>query len=149
PLVLRPDDPSRTRPAFKMEFITNSLELEKFLISLSHFDCTLLGQPFIHGPNLVIHGIRTTNGKHRHLAAFSVKSKLNGVSLTVEPTNLPSHISQGCKSFVDRIGHIGVYHFEFLQDPENGRYYFLEINGRLGGTTGKVFAAGYNEPSHL
>ena len=34
----------------------------------------------------------------------------------------------------------------FLVDKKNGSVYFLELNNRLGGTTAKVFALGYDEP---
>jgi len=33
-----------------------------------------------------------------------------------------------------------------LLDKKNGSVYFLELNNRLGGTTAKVFALGYDEP---
>lgn len=149
PLVLRPDDESKIAPSFKMELIANERKLADFLDSRSRIECSVIGQRFINGPNLVVHGARTRDGVHRHLAGFIVHRKLDGVSLTIEPVQLSPAIAEGCRAFVEHMSHVGIYHFELLFDAHSDTYYFLEINGRLGGTTGKVFAAGYDEPLHL
>lgn len=149
PLVLRPDDEARVSPLFKMVFIENENKLADFLRSRDSIDCSVIGQRFINGPNLIVHGARGHDGRHRHLAGFIVRHKLDGVSLTIEPTPVPQAVEEGCRAFVEHMDYVGIYHFELLLDPDNGTCYFLEINGRLGGTTGKVFASGYDEPSHL
>ncbi len=46
------------------------------------------------------------------------------------------------------LGLQGVFHFEFVVDAQ-GIPRFLDLNPRLGGTTGKALSAGYDEPMAL
>jgi hypothetical protein len=54
-----------------------------------------------------------------------------------------SELTQPVKNMLDAIAFIGVCHFEVIEN--NGLFYFLDLNLRLGGTTGKAYKLGYNE----
>jgi hypothetical protein len=97
-------------------------------------------------PNLVVHGARTIGGTSIGLHAFLVDRKFETVTLSIRPTVLEKDLEEKCIEFTNHFDVIGNYHFEFLIDRKNGSIYFLEINNRLGGTTAKVFALGYDEP---
>jgi hypothetical protein len=97
-------------------------------------------------PNLVVHGARTVNGDSIGLQGFLVERKFEGVTLTIRPTDLKKDFLDKCIKFTDYFNVNGNYHFEFLVDKKNNSVHFLELNHRLGGTTAKVFALGYDEP---
>jgi carbamoylphosphate synthase large subunit len=80
------------------------------------------------------------------MQAFLVERKFEGVTLTIRPTNLDRNLCEKCIAFTDEFGLTGSYHFEFLFDPGTRDTYFLEVNSRLGGTTAKAYACGYDEP---
>lgn len=145
PLVLRPDDPTTVSPIFKMQFIENSTALAAFITRFVHIDRPLIAQPYVQGRNFVVHGYRTQDGESGH-QGFLVDRMLDGVTLTLTPAEMPLDLDQKCKQFVNELGLTGIYHFEFLYELESNLYYFLEINGRLGGTTAKVYRCGFDEP---
>src|SRR5690606_1311455 len=72
-----------------------------------------------------------------------------GVAITLKPQRTDPSLLDRCRHFVDMLGYVGVYHFDLLKDERSDAAYFLEINGRLGGTTAKVHAYGYDEPAML
>lgn len=146
PAVLRPDDPATVAPAFKTRIVENAGALRAFVAGLERIDRPLIAQPFVRGRNLAVHGYRTASGESGH-SGFAVERMLDGVTLTLTPSALPQALAQGCTAFADALGIVGVYHIEFLHDPETDRHYFMEINGRLGGTTGKVYRSGFDEPA--
>lgn len=146
PWVLRPDGPNSVSPMFKVEFIESISQFANFLSRSVRIQKPVVAQPFLNGTNIVVHGARSATGAANLHYAFEVPSMLDGVSLTLRPIPMPEQLAQSCKEFVDRAGIVGVYHFEFRQSDVNDKYYFLEINGRLGGTTGKVFRLNYDEP---
>jgi hypothetical protein len=146
PLCLRPDNPDAVRPAFKVQLVDSRNELIRYVSQLEKLDKPLLGQRFADLPNLVVHGARTTSGNAIGLQAFIVENKFQGVSLTIRSVDLEEPLRRHCIKFVDAFGLTGNYHFEFLWDRPRDKVYFLEINGRLGGTTAKVLALGYDEP---
>jgi hypothetical protein len=113
---------------------------------MQKIDGPIVAQPFMHLPNLVVHGARTVNGNSIGLQGFLVERKFEGVTLTIRPINVERDFLDKCVQFTDYFNVIGNYHFEFLVDKKNGSSYFLELNNRLGGTTAKVFACGYDEP---
>jgi hypothetical protein len=100
----------------------------------------------MHLPNLVVHGARTVDGDSIGLQGFLVERKFEGVTLTIHPANLEKNFLEKCVQFTDYFNVTGNYHFEFLMDKKNNSIFFLELNNRLGGTTAKVFALGYDEP---
>lgn len=146
PMVVRPDGGGATEPEFKVQYVANSHDFESFIKSFTVIRRPLVLQPFLPGQNIVVHGARSTlTGKSLHVG-FEVDRMLDGVTLTMRHSKLPDMVMQRCAEFADRAGLAGVYHFEFRRDSRDGIYYFLEVNGRLGGTTGKVFRLGYDEP---
>jgi len=147
PLCLRPAAPGRIKPQFKARLVYSVTELRSFLETIESKGATILAQPFMNLPNLVVHGARTVSGASIGLNAFLVERKFEGVTLTIRPTGLPDILRSRCTEFTDRLGLTGNYHFEFLRDLTAGVDYFLEINCRFGGTTAKVFACGYDEPA--
>ena len=146
PLCLRPGSPEKIKPSFKVRLINSSAELDRFIRSFNEIDQPIIAQPFLNLPNLVVHGARTVSGSTIGLQAFLVERKFEGVTLTIRPTDLDKELADKCVAFTNRFNLTGNYHFEFLVDQNNGAAYFLEINNRLGGTTAKVFACGYDEP---
>ena len=146
PLCLRPDDPVTVTPVFKAHLVHSQEELIKYVKSMQKIDGPIVAQPFMHLPNLVVHGARTVNGDSIGLQGFLVERKFEGVTLTIHSANLEKDFLDKCVQFTDYFNVTGNYHFEFLVDKRNGSAYFLELNNRLGGTTAKVFALGYDEP---
>jgi hypothetical protein len=146
PLCLRPDDPTTVIPVFKVHLVHSQEELIKYVKSMQKIAGPIVAQPFMHLPNLVVHGARTVNGDSIGLQGFLVERKFRGVTLTIRPANLEKDFVDKCVQFTDYFNVTGNYHFEFLVDKKNGSAYFLELNNRLGGTTAKVFALGYDEP---
>lgn len=146
PLCLRPGNPGGIKPSFKVRLINSSTELYSFVRSFREISKPIIAQPFLNLPNLVVHGARTILGKTIGLQAFMVERKFEGVTLTIRPTDLDKDLAYKCIAFTNHFNLTGNYHFEFLVDQNNGAAYFLEINNRLGGTTAKVFACGYDEP---
>jgi hypothetical protein len=97
-------------------------------------------------PNLVVYGARAIAGDSIGLQGFLVERKFEGVTLTIRPATLEKEFLDRCIDFTNYFNVTGNYHFEFLMDKEKNSILFLELNNRLGGTTAKVFALGYDEP---
>ncbi len=146
PLCLRPSDPAMVKPTFKVRLVYSITELNNFIESFEKIERPIIAQPFMNLPNLVVHGARTVGGSTIGLQAFLVERKFEGVTLTIRPSSLDKALSDKCVAFTDHFKLVGNYHFEFLVDPATGSTYFLEVNNRLGGTTAKVYACGYDEP---
>src|SRR5690606_35019851 len=136
-------------PLVKAELCRNEAALEGFLGRLIRFDGPLIAQPFVTGPNIVVHGARSRDGHSIRPVAFLVERKFEGLSLTMRRTALQPALESACLKFVDLLRFVGVYHIELIVDDLTGNTYFLEINGRLGGTTAKAYALGFDEPVHL
>jgi hypothetical protein len=146
PLCLRPTEPQTIEPAFKVQLVYSRGELIRFVKKISKIDKSIIAQPFMDLPNLVVHGARTISGTSIGLQAFLVERKFETVTLSIRPAVLEKGLEEKCIEFTNHFDVMGNYHFEFLIDRKNGSIYFLEINNRLGGTTAKVFACGYDEP---
>jgi hypothetical protein len=146
PLCLRPDDPKAVSPSFKVKLAMSPEDLVLWFRKLEKVDQPILAQPFVNLPNLVVHGARTLSGRAIGLQAFLVERKYRGVTLIIRPTDLEEKLRRKCIEFVEFFQLTGNYHFEFLLDRVSDKKYFLELNGRLGGTTAKVCACGYDEP---
>ena len=147
PIVLRPDRPDSATPEFKAERITDRAALIRRTAELAP-GYVLVAQPFLNAPNLVVHGARAFNGSAPQPAAFLADWKYRGVTQRLMPVPLDPALAQRCRDFAGAAGLTGVYHFEFLA-PAGGEPVFLEVNGRLGGTTAKVLPCGWDEPAHL
>ena len=149
PIVLRPDAPNTANPMFKVLRFDNRGSLAEFLSKQRGDEFRIVAQTYVTGPNLVVHGARGTDGHSAPHQAFLVDFKFEGVTQRLKPIKVSAEFSGACQRFVEQAGLVGVYHFEFILDRDHGRMLFLEINGRLGGTTGKVYWCGYNEPVRL
>ena len=148
PICLRPSEPQKVTPPFKVKIIYSQKELVKHLQSFKVIREPIIGQPFLSLPNLVVHGARTQSGSTIGMQAFLVERKFEGVTLTIRPITLNEELREKCIAFTDAFGLTGNYHFEFLIDPQTRETFFLEKNTRLGGTTAKIFACGYDEPMY-
>ena len=143
PLCLRPS--GNVRPRFKVKLAKDSRELQAIIDETDFDQGRIIAQPFMNLPNLVVHGCRTVKGVDLPFQAFIVPDKFEGVTLIMKPAPLPDEIKKKCSWFVRAMDIVGPYHFEFIWDGPD-RYWFLEINSRLGGTTAKALACGYEEP---
>jgi hypothetical protein len=149
PLVLRPDVASEALPPFKVEVVHNTVQLQRLLQRLHPKSTGVVAQPLVHGPNLLVHGWRSADGKQSGQVAFRVSVKHRGLTVVMQPAEPDPQLLQGCARMAERLGLTGVFHFEFIEDPASGRTCFLDLNPRLGGTTGKALSAGYDEPLAL
>ncbi len=146
PLCLRPTGDGPVRPRFKVLVVSDTQELQSLLNGISRLDGSIIAQPFKSLPNLVIHGARTRDGRVLALTSFLVDRKFQGVTLTIRHIKMPVGLSEKTAMFAQEMGLIGPFHLELLFDPDSQECHFLEVNNRLGGTTGKVLACGYDEP---
>jgi predicted ATP-grasp superfamily ATP-dependent carboligase len=149
PIVLRPDRGGGVDPGFKVRLARSADELRDWLCACTRIDARILAQPYRHLPNLVVHGARSVTGEVIASSGFLVPRKFEGVTLSLEPWPIPDEIDRQCRTFVDRAGITGCYHFDFLHDPHAQLTYFLELNVRMGGTTDKVARADFDEPAML
>jgi predicted ATP-grasp superfamily ATP-dependent carboligase len=148
PVVVRPDRASLDS-SFKAVFLADSVALKAFIGSRDTRKQPVVAQSFVSGPTVVIHGFRARVAGVASLIGFIVTLKNDGVTVTLEPWELSPGIADACQRFVQAAGIVGVFHFELLLDPTTMKLWFLEVNVRLGGTTGKVLVAGYDEPAAL
>jgi len=146
PLCLRPAGGGLVTPSFKVKLINSREELADCLSQVGLSNETIVAQPFRSLPNLVVHGARTESGETLDLKGFIVDRKFEGVSLCILPINLDRDLQGKYIAFTDELEIVGGYHFDFLFNPKSGAAKFLEINSRLGGTTARVYALGYDEP---
>jgi hypothetical protein len=149
PLVLRPDVARRVVPAFKLAVIDHLSALQRLVDGLAPHSSGVIAQALVRGPNLLVHGWRAADGALGGHVAFRVEVKHEGLTVVMRPVALDPRIAAGCARIENALGLTGVFHYEFIEDAASGRAYFLDLNPRLGGTTGKVLAAGYDEPMAL
>jgi predicted ATP-grasp superfamily ATP-dependent carboligase len=149
PVVARPAGSGIVSPDFKAKFIESQEHLETFIGAFERLEEPLILQPFVSGPNLVVHGYRGRDGSIMDHIGFLGERKFEGLALTIRHFALPEDLKNKCAEFCNRLGIVGCYHFDFVIDGKSGMPYFLELNGRFGGTTAKVLACGYDEPASL
>ncbi|MCZ2439294.1 MAG: hypothetical protein LC119_03845 [Burkholderiales bacterium] len=149
PVVARPDTPQSVSPGFKVEVWRNSEQAESFMRSRQRVHSPVIVQRFVRGPNVLVHGCRHGDGSQQPYAAFTAPRKHLGVCVELTPRPLSPELEAACRRFADVFALQGVFHFDLLLDEVDGSIYFMEVNARLGGTTGKVAALGLDEPSHL
>lgn len=160
PLVLRPDRQRLATSDFKLAVVNDRSALLQRLPALQRPGAApWIAQPLVQGPNLLVHAWRHGRagpGDGRvgpgalagHLA-FVTAVKFRGLSVLLEPAPLSPALRQACVRLEARLGLSGVFHYDFVQCASTGQTYFLDLNPRLGGSTGKVLAAGYDEPLAL
>jgi hypothetical protein len=149
PVVLRPDRRYKGMPPFKVKLAYSRKVLEEIVAAWCSVCGPLIAQPFLSLPNLVVHGARSQTGQILAMTAFLVPRKFETITLTMTPAAFPPKVEHYCREFVARAGITGCFHFEFLLCPQRQQAWFLEINVRLGGTTDKVTALGFDEPVYL
>lgn len=142
PIAIRPVDEGKAD--FKAALISNKEELEPYLNN------SVIAQPFIKGPNLVAHIVKSN--ENFEVEYFFVNHKFEGVTLSIERVSSKRWdcLNDNINIFLNQIDFNGVGHIEFIVDEKNiDQVYFLDFNGRLGGTTLKSYALGYNEIEKL
>ncbi len=144
PVAVRPAEFDQVIPKFKVKSFETPDELARFVGGLGVIGSPLIAQPFMPSPNMLVHGVRSPDGSFVEFAGFRVARKFRDFALTVERCDLPSEVETACRRFVDSCGIAGPFHFDLLW-PEGDSPYFLEINPRLGGTSGRVAALGFHE----
>ena len=149
PLAVRPDVARRALPPFKVEVVHDRRALQRLVDRQRPGSSALIAQPLVHGPNLLVHAWRSEDGRRAGHVAFKVDLKHRGLTVRMAPQALDPALADGCATMARSLGLCGVFHFEFIIDERSGRACFLDLNPRLGGTTGKALAAGYDEPLAL
>lgn len=148
PIVLRPDRQENVRPLFKVELVNSADETVRFLRHLETGSGAVVAQQYVAGPSVVIHGSRNRDGADGGFYEYVVDVKYQGVSATIRPVPLSPETETACRAFAERENLAGVFHFDLVLD-EHGTEWFLEVNGRMGGTTAKAYASGLDEPASL
>ncbi len=148
PAVVRPSYLNFAQPNFKARVLASRDEASRL------YDATTWSHPpilqrFCLGPNMVLHGVRAQDGEWLELELFNVYRKYHGFCASMEPAPMPAQLDGAARRFVEAAGLTGPFHFDLLVDSAEDRIYFLEINTRLGGTTGKAIKLGYDEPGLL
>jgi hypothetical protein len=149
PVVARPDVARRADPPFKLAVLPDRRALQRLVSAQRIGASAIIVQPLRQGPNLLVHAWRSADGRIAGQLGFTVTHKHGGLTVAMQPCPLPAPLAEGCARMADELGLCGVFHFEFIVDAVTGQAYFLDLNPRLGGTTGKVLAAGYDEPLAL
>jgi len=145
PAVLRPSYLNSAQPPFKARVLATPEEMRSLYAS-TRWTRPPIVQRFCLGPNLVLHGVRAQSGDWLRLQLFNVYRKYQGFSVSMQPIPLPASIESAARQFVETAGLTGPFHFELLASDTEKKAYFLEINCRLGGTTGKIIELGFDEP---
>ncbi len=145
PVAIRPSDPADVAPTFKVKVIDNADGLRQFIGGRTRIKSPIVAQPFLPGPNLLVHGVRSPDGAFLELAAFKAARKFRDVALTIERCELAPEVEDACRRFADISGLAGPFHFELLW-PEGREPFFLEVNPRFGGTSGRIRVLGFDEP---
>jgi hypothetical protein len=163
PMVLRPDVQRAAGNPFKLRVVADGEELRAVLAALPAACPGLVGQPLVRGSNLLVHGWRAAQASQAlasagvagaesaaagHLA-WRAEVTHAGFTVLLQPVALDPALQRACVRLEAALGLQGVFHYDFVQCAETGRCYFLDLNPRLGGSTGKVLASGYDEPLAL
>ncbi len=148
PLAVRPDVARDAVPPFKVEVVADRPALQRLLDRQWPGTSAVIAQPLVRGPNLLVHGWREPSGRCVGTLGFAVDVKHRGLTVVMRPQPLADAVARGCERMAEALGLQGVFHFEFVVDAQ-GVPRFLDLNPRLGGTTGKALSAGYDEPLAL
>ncbi|MFP5204297.1 MAG: hypothetical protein ACLGSH_02965 [Acidobacteriota bacterium] len=148
PAVVRPSYLNSAKPHFKAKVLASRNEAMR-LYETTSWSRPPIVQRFCLGPNMILHGMRAQSGELLQLRLFHVYRKYRGFSASMQPVPLPAEMETAARRFVEAAGVTGPFHFDLLVNSTEGTPYFLEINTRLGGSTGKVIELGYDEPGLL
>jgi len=147
PICVRPTYPNSVEPPFKAKVLASRPQMTSWLGSLKAIRHPLVAQPFRVGPNLIVHGARDLTGKVLALTGFRTVRKFQGFAQSIERFQLTPKLQENCRRFIEIAGLVGPFHFDLLHSEAEDRTYYLEVNTRMGGTTGKVVGLGYDEPA--
>lgn len=136
PLVVRPVS-EQNAADFKVEIVYKADELKTLATK-----CDIVAQTFARGMKVVIHASRCSSGAISQFH-FSIPISYAGFTVRMDRCDLISQLVKPVETMLELIDYVGVCHFEVIE--EDGQFYFLDLNLRLGGTTGKVAKLGYNE----
>jgi hypothetical protein len=148
PVVIRPVLSSSALPFFKARVLRTRNGLHDFYAA-TRWTHPPIVQRFCLGPNYVLHGTRSETGEILALRLFLAYRKYAGFTTSMCSIPLPAELAAAARTFVDAENLVGPFHFELLGCEADSTLYFLEINCRLGGTTGKATQLGYDEPGLL
>ena len=147
PICVRPTYPYSVTPEFKARVFSNGLQMASWLADFVSIRSPLVAQPFRVGPNIIVHAARDIEGKILAMKAYRTVRKFGGVAQSVEGFELSPELQENCRQFAAIAGLVGSFHFDLLHSEAEDRTYYLEVNPRMGGTTSKVIALGYDEPA--
>jgi hypothetical protein len=128
--------------------VADAAALQRLLDRQRPGSSAVIAQPLVRGPNLLVHAWRSEDGRCAGTLGFEVQVKHRGLTVVMQPQALAAPVADGCARMAAALGLQGVFHFEFVVGAD-GVPCFLDLNPRLGGTTGKALAAGYDEPLAL
>ena len=148
PLALRPEAAGAVEHSFRIEIARSAAELASVLERVHLLRHSLLAQPFLDVPNLVLHCSSTAEGRLLSCDAFLADRKFEGLALRLKRTEVPAGLREKTERFAAGAGLVGAYHLDFLFDPATGTSYYLEMNARFGGTTDKMVRFGVDEPAN-
>src|SRR5208337_383199 len=140
--------PFSAHPAFKAEVIPSRRALTA-LFESTRFTQPPVVQQFCLGPNYVLHGVRSCEGRILGMRLFKAYRKYRGFATSLVEETLPPRLERAAIRFVEREDLTGAFHFDLLRADADDSFYFLEVNCRLGGTTVRVIQLGYDEPGLL
>lgn len=148
PLVLRPNRTTKTIP-FKVVVCHSRDELGNVLRTCRDQTEEVIAQPFLRGPNLLVHACRHPESSGMEAQGFDVPLKYRGFSIGLVSGGIPSSVRDGLYRFCEMARVVGVFHFDMIKNPESGCVYFLEINPRIGASTPKAAVCGWRESERL
>lgn len=144
PIVLRPNRTTKTIP-FKVAVCHSCDELDDVLRTCLDQTEEVIAQPFLRGPNLLVHAFRSPDASDIDARGFDVPLKYRGFSIALSCEEIPPYLRVGLYRFCEMADVTGVFHFDMIRDLETGCVYFLEINPRIGASTPKVSVLGWKE----
>jgi hypothetical protein len=144
PVCVRPSNINSIQPPLKADVFMTAAELRSRLAN-SEWTKPLVVQPFLYGPNYVLHGVRHRNGEMLALRLFKANRKCYGFAARLSAAELPDDLGDAARRYAEAEGIVGPFHFDLLQPEGREEFYFLEVNVRLGGTTAKVTRLGMDE----
>ena len=145
PVVVRPSDLNSAQPNFKAQVLNNRDDLT-FLYNSTLWTRPPIVQSFRLAPNYILHGVRSLSGEFLALRLFRAYRKYRGFCCSLEPMPLPAQLEAAARQFIEQADVTGPFHFDLLACKAEDKTYFLEINIRLGGSSGKVVELGFDEP---
>jgi len=126
-------------------------ELRNILVRAARLSIPVLLQEEVPGPSSAIYGVSLYADKDSEIRGIFVGRKTRqfpsnfGDGSMIEGVSCPK-IEALVRSLVRAIRFRGVAEVEFKLHPENGRFYFLEINPRAGTWITAAPASGVNTP---